>query len=210
MKLGILVNSHTDYQAALVLLLHTLRGWPDIAVVQGGYKETGGLVLRDVPVTKATHDSYDCTSLIELIRDSSGILPGCTHVLCLQDTMQAGSRTLPILRSWRPKEFKAHAAWGGLCNLVIYERDYLESKAEFINQQRNHSKLDSIKLEGSLYHQVPDHLRTGLLHCGRPETRGIHHPYNDTPRLLEYYRCLDLIKWKANYGQNMQALITTL
>lgn len=204
------INTHGDYGKPLERLLDSMAYIPSdrIVIVRGGattafvYDEFYGTRLQPILTVEVDHDSYDYTGVLAM--QDYGI-PTADHVFFLQDTMEFGMNTDYLVRSANA-DAEATAVYGGQCNLVLYRADYLMSQTmwQFIQNQRNISKLASIQYEGWLFHLAE---RKGA-YVGDLFMRGIEYPYSDVPRMKEFYSGIDLVKWKANWGQNMHALVT--
>lgn len=202
-----LINSHVGYDVALQQLLDSISNIPpqDIMIVIGGDTREYVLLLPDDKrVFHVTHDSFDYTGLIKLLNTS--IINQYTHVFCLQDTMLCGENTYNLICSASSNSL-AIAAFGGQCNLVLYRTDYLKSQRDFILSCRNCTKLESIHYEGALWKMTSD--KISFPNSTISEDRQLYYPYNETPRIKEYYHAVDITKYKANYGQNMNNLIET-
>lgn len=219
MKICYLINTHAGYLKPLIRLLETMDGRVDLAdiwIVSGGNRIAGIPQLgkfRGAHLIEVEHDSWDYTGLIELVMMPPGGYPyfsNYTHVFCLQDTMECGARTHELVSAADPEKW-ATAAFGGQCNLVLYQKEYLLTMREFILQRRNSSKLDSINHEGALWKMLTQNLsrrHEATFAPGTHEVVGSEMPYSDVVRIKEYYAGVDIVKWKANYGQNMHALVT--
>lgn len=205
-----IINTHGDYGLPLRRLLASMAYIPSdrIKIVRGG--STVGYIdgytehrMESIDVYHVMHDSYDYTGAIALLDDR---IPTADHVFFLQDTMEFGMNTDYLIRQANAQHL-ATAVYGGQCNLVLYRRDYLEHAeiAQYIRQRRNLSKLESITHEGALWKnlKLKDHYPNSSM-----QFLGIEKPYSDVDRMKEYYEGVDLIKWKANWGQNMHALVT--
>ncbi len=171
-------------------------------VIAGGHEKACEYQIRGCRIIGVEHDSYDYTGMIEMVRRPE-LMADCSHVLCVQDTMELGPHTIELCQLADP-QVEATAAHSGMCNLVLYRRDYLNQIGEFILSQMNCSKLDSIKNEGQPWRMAParkEFPAAGVV------SLGFGNPYSEVPRLKEYYPSLEVVKWKANYGQNMHALI---
>ena len=119
--------------------------------------------------------------------------------------MEFGMNTDYLVRQADP-DVDATAVYGGQCNLALYRADYLLSHTmwKFIQDRRNMSKLDSIFFEGKLVHLTTN----AKAYPGDLQMLGVEYPYSNVPRMKEYYSGIDLVKWKANWGQNMSNLVT--
>lgn len=202
MNVGLLITSHKNYTAPLLCLLATAERFASRLIVSGGHEVRSESMLRGCQVVKADHDSYDYTALIEVVTHPE-LVDGLTHVLCVQDTMELGALTHELCLLADPLA-EATAAAGGQCNLVLYRIEYLRQQADFILQRRCCTKHDSIRDEGAVWKMATYRHEFPFAGC---VNLPLGYPYSDVPRLKEYYPSLQVVKWKANYGQNMHALI---
>lgn len=194
MSIAYLINSAVEYTAPLEMLFDSLAPQTNtIYIVAGGAKEYTHSTFAGVPYITVTHRSYDYTGLIELLDKD---IPE-THVFCLQDTMIAGPQFTRLVET-ADTDMDAVAVFGGQCNLVLYSVEYLRRQRAFTEKMRNCSKKMSIDYEGHLWKIAPrkGHY-PGTCECDF----SIHYPYGPTPRIKEYYGGVDIIKYKANYGQ---------
>ena len=216
MKVGYLINTHAGYVAPLKRLLVTLVeggvACEDVLIVSGGNVLNG--IPRygrffGFPLLEVEHNSWDYTGLIELVMDPNAkFFHEHTHFFCLQDTMEFGTQSKALIEAADP-EVNATAAFGGQCNLVLYNKVWLFATRKYIWEQRNNTKLQSIESEGALWKCLadkPDQRRTFA--PGTHDVVGKGTPYSEVERIKEYYAGVDIVKWKANYGQNMHALVT--
>ncbi len=199
-----IINTHSRYTIPLERLLDSMSYIPKyrIVVVVADSKVTDEVsVYSDgMRVVHVNHNSFDYTGAISLFQRTIATEP---YIFFLQDTMEFGMNTDYFIRKI-PIEADAIAAFGGQCNLALYKRSYLESKKDFILARTNLSKLDSIMYEGALW-KTADHKVS--YHNSTMEVQGTGNPYGGAERIKEYYNAIDLIKWKANYGQNMNNMI---
>jgi hypothetical protein len=205
--IGYVITSHGDYS---VPLNHMFKNLPlsfpidQCVIISGGHEYRDLEDWNGIPRFITTHNSWDYTSLIEIIENDFPWLP--KKLFFLQDTMIIGTRTHELVSDIG--DFAAVAAFGGQCNLCLYDRDYLSSQWNFIQARRNCSKLDSIIHEGALWKTCPPQYRS---HYNPDNAKcdiiGIGKPYDNAERITEYYNAVDILKFKANYGQNMHALI---
>jgi hypothetical protein len=217
MKIGYLINTHAGYLAPLKRLLETITAAgvePERVLIV-----SGGNLIHGIPrvqrflgysLLEVEHDSWDYTALIELLMfaNCGGEFFENTHFFCLQDTMEFGLRTDELLATADPEKW-ATAAFGGQCNLVLYRKDYLVAMRFFILARRNGSKEQSIEHEGALWKMLTQNLshRHEGAFPGAHEVTGKGKPYSDVERIREYYPGVDIVKWKANYGQNFNAMV---
>lgn len=218
MNVGYLINTHAGYLRPLNHLLHTfplhLQHHGHVLVVSGGNPLAGIPRLqkyRGCHLLEVEHDSWDYTGLIELVLapDSIPFFRDHTHFFCLQDTMEFGEAAHEKISAADPAKW-ATAAFGGQCNLVLYEKGYLLAMRNFILARRNNTKLQSIEQEGALWKLLTQNLsrrHEATFPPGTHEVVGKGTPYGGAERIKEYYLGVDIGKWKANYGQNMNSLI---
>ncbi len=203
-----IINTHAKYTLPLEKLLDSMLYIPKdriILVVAGSGLDKAVDLGNGIRMHMVTHNSFDYTGAIALLDQD---IPTADHIFFLQDTMEFGFNTDYLIRQANGYAL-ATAVFGGQCNLVLYRRDYLFNPVvvDFIQQRRNLSKLESVHFEGALWKGLDkgkDHYRDAT--C---EIQGEGTPYSDIPRIKEYYGAIDLIKWKANYGQNMHNMIVT-
>lgn len=198
-----IINTHSKYTIPLEKLLDSMSYVPRdriVVVIADSKVRDEILVLPDgMRLVHADHNSFDYTGAIALF--THGIATA-DHVFFLQDTMEFGMNTDYFIRKARNAE--AVAAFGGQCNLVLYRRNYLESKKQYILERRNLNKLESIMHEGTLWKMADDAIS---FPNSTMQVLGTGNPYGGAERIKEYYDSIDLVKWKANYGQNMHSLI---
>lgn len=206
-----IINTHNGYSEPLKRLIASMSYIPSdrIIIVSADNPTTfvvnawyGG-VERHEPIMAlhVDHNSFDYTGAIAM-QDFG--LETADHVFFLQDTMEFGMNTDYLIKKADPS-VEATAVFGGQCNLVLYRADYLMSHTmwQFIQNQRNISKLSSIQYEGWLFHLSENKgSYPGTIHM-----QGIEYPYSNVPRMKEYYDGVDLVKYKANWGQNMHDLV---
>lgn len=197
-----IINSHIKYKEPLHILLRSMSYIPKdrIVIVLAGADTNKTFTTQDYITYGVDHNSFDYTGAIALYDHTIHTAP---YVFFLQDTMEVGMNTDYFIRKART-DVPAVAAFGGQCNLVLYKRDYLDHHKNFILARRNLSKHESVHYEGMLWHLSAElasypHATMKVLGSGNP--------YNGAERIKEYYDAIDLIKWKANYGQNMSAMI---
>lgn len=222
MKIGYLINTHPLYFKPLNALLKSMVAGgvhvADILVVSGG-NQLGGIPTIESWSTFPTgcnlieveHNSFDYTALIEAVMlPHEPFFKEHTHLFLLQDTMEFGPRTHELVQTADPLKW-ATAAFGGQCNLCLYRYDYLLAMKDFILRQRNLTKEKSIAVEGALWKMLTQNLshrdEASYANGAYQYFDGVFKPYSDVERIKEYYAGVDITKWKANYGQNMQAMI---
>lgn len=205
-ELGIVINSHKDYDVPLWKLIWNINSYDDsipIYVAIAGHDSYAKLISVDnIQRICVNHNSYDYTAMIEIVETKPKLPP---YLLFLQDTMEIGPNTIELALDINPEHY-ATAAFGGQCNLVTYRYDYLLGMVDFILDRRNMTKRESIQLEGYLWKQLSEYTR-GHYTNADCVIKGKGNPYSDVERIEEYYTALDITKWKANYGQNMNNLI---
>lgn len=202
MRIGVLVVSHVKYCAPLQNCVDTLGGFADRLIVVGGCDERRLGVRHGTVCLEVEQNSFDYTGLIEMVNNPV-LVEGWTHLLCLQDTMEATPIITHELCKLARPEAVATAASGGQSNLVLYQVDYLMSRRDFINARFNCTKRDSVDYEGALWRGLPE--------GGRDQFRAADCvvldkgcPFGNTTRIKEFYTALAVTKWKANWGQSME------
>lgn len=207
-RLGYLISSCAGYETPLQHLLTRLpdsTASRDVRVVAGGYRErsAGHMILAEhiyVP-----HRSFDYTALIDFVEYAPDY-PFWTHVFLLHDTMELGPDSDRLIRQANPAQ-KATAVWGGECNLALYRVDYLLSRRDELLALKNCTKLRAVEREGFLWRTLPEAERgsyPGALAMEEPGT-----PYGGALRQCVRYEGVDLIKWKANWGQMWPPSVVT-
>jgi hypothetical protein len=199
-----IINTHGKYSIPLERLLDSMSYVPKhrivVVVAESKVRDEILVLPNGIRMVHVPHNSFDYTGAISLFERPVETEP---YVFFLQDTMEFGMNTDYFVRKI-PIEADAIAAFGGQCNLALYKRSYLESKKDFILARKDMTKLESIMYEGTLW-KIADHKVS--YHNSTMEVQGSGNPYGGAERIKEYYAAIDLIKWKANYGQNMNNLI---
>ncbi len=196
-RLGYLISSCAGYERPLQRLALSMSApTRDIVAVVGGHAQRG-LHQIIVPQMWVTHTSYDYTAPIDFVEHPADY-PDWSHVFLLHDTMEAGPNADALIRQANP-EHKATAVWGGQCNLLLLRADYARACARQILALKDCSKAQAIAAEGQLWRQLPERERGvyGGLHW-------VDHPtavYGGAERMVEHYTGVDLVKYKANWGQ---------
>lgn len=188
------ISSHESYAKASSHLLKSmpLEALNDTMLVIGGWAADS-----EMPRERTVkHNSFDLTALISLVENP---LEGYSHIFLLHDTMEFGPKTHELVYTANPDHY-ATAIWGGQCNLMLLRYDYALTHArEWILTQKNAPKQEAIHSEGVLFRSLPSHLRGS--YSGDMIEMGVEYPYGDSPRMKEYYSGVDLVKYKANWGQ---------
>lgn len=202
MQIGYLISSCIGYERPLGALMDSLfeimESWEGKAVI-GGYPAHEDRLMTSLRAY-VPHISYDYTALIDLVEYPADY-PDWTHVFLLHDTMQLGPQSDALIRQADPA-LQAVAVWGGQCNLALYRVDYLLSQREQLLRLKNCTKQQAVEAEGFLWRQLPAEQRGA--YGGSCEVLGIGQPYGQAERIKEYYSGVDVIKWKANWGQTGQ------
>lgn len=177
----------------------------DVRVVVGGHagRSTGHYVL--VEQIYVPHNSYDYTALIDFVEHPENY-PAWSHVFLLHDTMELGPNAEVIIRS-ADSTLYAVAPHGGECNLGLYRTDYVRACRAQLYGLKNCSKLYAVKMEGFLWRQLPDEQRgtyPGGIEISEPEQ-----VYGGAARQRVYYAGVDIVKWKANWGQTWPPSVVT-
>jgi hypothetical protein len=206
-RIGYLISSHTAYQAPLQRLLMAMPSTiatRDIVAVVGGCAERARrqIIVRQIEVE---HTSYDYTALIDLVEHPESY-PAWSHIFLLHDTMELGPRADQLIRAADPEK-DATAAWGGECNLALYRADYLHRRRDELRSLKDCTKFRAVQVEGFLWRTLSDERRgiyAGDITIGEPEK-----VYGGTARQRVYYAGVDVVKWKANWGQTWPPNVVT-
>jgi hypothetical protein len=197
MQVNYIINSHIAYKDALDNLLASMS-YIDPSrykIVIGGAKER---VVVDNRIY-VTHNSFDFTGIIDMLRYGWEL---GNWIMCLQDTMQFNPDTDALINHFDAKK-SAIAVFGGQCNLVTYHRSVIEGYAGFFLENINLSKKQSIDFEGYPYKLLPENERGSYYsNCEVIGTTRL--PNGNVDRIIERYTAINLLKYKANYGQTME------
>lgn len=88
-----------------------------------------------------------------------------------------------------------------------YKLDYLKSKTDLISSFKNANPIVNLNEEGMMFKLAPDK----CFYNDNPSSRGVSGPTDvygtGTLRITETYHSIDLIHYKANWGQNGPIII---
>lgn len=197
-----IINTHCSYTLPVERLLISMKNINprNIIAVVAQCAEYKYLELDSgMQIYNVMHNSFDFTGAITLFDYN---IRTHDHILFLQDTMELGNNSDTLIRN--APDGPAISVFGGQCNLILFKRTYLEHHRKWILERRNLSKLESIQYEGMLWKMTSEHISYP---DSCMEILGVDNPYSGAERIKEYYSAIDLIKWKANYGQNMHSMI---
>ena len=202
-----LISSCKGYEAPLTRLLLSMRAagidMRSILVVAGGHPVEGRSFWHAIPIVEVTYTAYDYTALIEYVEKHWELTD---HLFLLHDTMEIGAETDRLIREADPEK-DATAVWGGECNLALYRADYLRSCRAQMRGLKNCSKLYAVEMEGFLWRQLPEERRgtyPGGIAIGDDQPT-----YAGAARQRVHYAGVDIVKWKANYGQAWPPAVVT-
>lgn len=200
---GYLISSHQRYVLARDRLLASMQthgiDLARVVVVEGGH--TGPGVDRNPQSAtriRATHTSYDYTGPIGWLEHTDAI-PARLFWFWLHDTCLVGPETDARIRQADPCRL-ATAVWGGQCNLMLVATAALQGARDWLLRLKHCTKRQAIDAEGRLWRDLPGAARAsygGDCRAGNPVQ-----PYGLAWRIPEYYTAIDLVKYKANWGQN--------
>lgn len=199
--LAYIVSTCRGYEQPLGRLLASMPRGAQVFVVRGGCAARYGYSERGVLFVEVEHVSYDYTALIELVEGEWDL---AEHVFLLHDTMELGPESDRLIRAAYPKP-AATAVWGGQCNLALYRTDYLFQRRDALLALKGCTKARAVEAEGFLWKQLLSSHRS--VYAGDLQTRGAARPYGGAERLVEYYSGVDLVKYKANWGQHHPARV---
>lgn len=194
MNVGYLISSHISYDAPRAHLLRSMGAIDALRVlVAVGGCDTDA---RDGLTLAVRHNSFDYTALIAFLELEAS--PAWSHVFLLHDTMEFRPSTDHLI-SAAPADAPAVAVWGGFCNLGLLRVDYLRSRATEVLSWRNCTKAEAVNAEGVLWRTAPP---PHYQYPGTCHEIGTARPYGGAERVVEHYTGIDLVKYKANWGQN--------
>jgi hypothetical protein len=190
MKIGILATTHKSYAATMPLFLESIKIFPKKLIVSGGHEKRSQNDL----ILEVTHNSFDFTGLIEIVSNPQ-LIEDWTHVLTVHDTMELGKNTLELCQLADPTIDATSATPNGMCNLILYKKEYLFSVKDFILELMNKEKIEYVQKEGILFNIAQN---KKLFNVPEVVNLGMGTPYSKVERIKECYYALDIIKWKAN------------
>lgn len=199
-----LVASNVAYAAPRARLLGSMGGIDPARIVVVVGESAGDTVIDGVRHIGVPYRAFDYTALIAFVESDGWGLPA--HLFLLHDTMELGPNADRLIRQADPAH-NATVAFGGQCNLGLYRADYLRRRAPFLVALKGCSKLASVESEGMLWRSLSPHERGS--YGGACLEVGTAIVYGGAARMKEVYTGVDVIKYKANWGQNMHAMVTT-
>lgn len=207
MKLGYLISSHIAYQAPRERLLASMAGIDpaQIIVVVGGAALSADIPGPGIRHVFVPYTAFEYTALIDYVEHPDDY-PDWSHVFLLHDTMELGPDADRLIRAADP-DLDAVAVWGGQCNLALYRVDFLHRRALFITALKNCTKLAAVESEGMLWRSLsPDRRGT---YGGECIDEGVAIVYGGAARRAERYTGVDIVKYKANWGQTWPPSVVT-
>lgn len=199
-----LISSHASYHAPRQRLLGSMAGIDPARIVVVVGESAGDTRIDGIRHIGVPYRAFDYTALIAYVESDGWGLP--EHLFLLQDTMELGPDADALIRQADPTH-KATVAFGGQCNLGLYRADYLRHRAPFLTALKHCSKLASVESEGMLWRSLGP-LERGS-YGGSCVEAGTAIVYGGAARLKEHYTGVDVIKYKANWGQTWPPAVVT-
>ena len=162
----------------------------------GEYEEID--VGLNVNAYKCPHNSFDFTSVVSII----DLNMTDNNWFILHDTVEVDHNFKDILSSELSKTGKKINRFPSM-SMGSYDSDSFSLAKEKINQIRNISKGDGVKMEDVFISHMPS-ICDGFTPMGLEDVYG-----NGTKRFIEYYRQAGIKKNKANNGTRSE-WVTTL
>jgi predicted O-methyltransferase YrrM len=188
MNIGVLINSHKKNEQSLTRTLESFNYSTKLVVV-AGYNFRSIFRRKNTQFIQVVQNSFYFTSLIEIISNPI-FVESWTHILTISDDMELGNNTLELCSIADPNA-DATAA-DPKSNLVLYKKEYLFSKKNFILDQENLSKI-GIKQNQNVLYQIANNKKLF------PAAKII--PLSNTKN---YFPALQIIQHKKNDSLNSQ------
>jgi hypothetical protein len=184
----------------------------DIIAVEGGNEVREYINNKyNIQYIKTNHNSFDYTALIDVVENEIE----ADFVFNIHDTCKAGSQFFNLVKTANFNLLKTalyhNNINGASMAMGLINYQYLLRHKELIqsfkNEDYSHHGLKQAKYKAV---QIEDSIFWGLAdtECGEyargsdSETLRTETPYGtETPRIVEYYKPIDLYKYKANWGQ---------
>lgn len=147
MNIGILINSHKKNVESLNKTLESINH-PNKLVVVAGSDFNSTFRRQNSQFIQVVQNSFYFTGLIEIVSNPI-FIESWTHVLTISDDMELGKNTLELCQLADPNVDATSANIQS--NLVLYKKDYLFSKKNFILDQAHLSKMNVKQNENILY-----------------------------------------------------------
>lgn len=204
-----LISSHVGYVGPLKRILKSMEyisGTRKLVSV-GGYNGNSHVRVdfdNDGPsIMYSNHNSFDYTALIDWL-DTIARYTDATHVFLLHDTMELRPQTDDLI-SHADTTMDATAAFdGGQCNLCLFRTDWLMQNRDRILAMRNCTKEQAVAFEGVLWKDAP---RRALFDDARCEVLSEKVVYaGGLKRRTELYTSVQILKYKASWGQEMETI----
>lgn len=196
-RLTYLISTCKGYEAPLARLLASMPRDAHAIVVSGGHEARRVYYRNDRAHIEVPYTGYDYTALIEVVQGDWEL---SDHLFLLHDTMEMGPEADSLIRLADPA-LDSVAAWGGECNLCLYRADYLQTCRAQFRGLKNCSKLYAVEMEGFLWRQLPEN-RRGAYPGHRFESAASPAYIDGAPRRRIAYAGVDIVKYKANWGQD--------
>ena len=206
---SIVINSHKNNKTALNRLLESMKYQNlfkqyKVIVCIGGYYENSEYKFEtneNITYVECNHNSIDFTGLITICEAFSDLN---INFLYLHDTTEVGPRFFDILSKIQiQSESIRLISSRPSMNMGIYSSNCIQNNKDFLMKTKNTTehltmkfKSEGVYLEDAIFRNDP----TNLALQGTYKESGPSDVYNSgVMRISEYYSCLDLYKYKANW-----------
>lgn len=207
----ILINSHRNSKIALNFLLDSMKKYSEfktynIIICIGGFYENSNYIINkedNITYILCNHNSIDFTGLITVL----DLFPNEENTyLYLHDTSSIGPNFFNIISNIKINGDTASLVPQTSMNMGIYTSYIIKQYSLFLDSCRNtdetkvqYFKTQAVYNEDKIFKSNKNH--TLLENYGRYTDNILTDVYNTgTMRITEYYKCLDLFKYKANWG----------
>lgn len=203
MKVAINSNrrfSDTTFSVVTDSLIKSGFSPEDIYFFEGGY-ESYERVDSNVNRYRCDNDSIDFTGLIAILE----LKLTSSHWFYLHDTTAVGPKFFDRSRDFSPETIAKPLKKGPSMNIGLYSNELIQRKSDVILSYKNTDlseesllkfKKESVLSEDLLFNEYKDESYCdNSFHMSRPfDVYG-----NGVMRIQEYYECIDLYKFKANW-----------
>lgn len=172
-----------------------------IVVVIGGCEKEQSDIVMGVTMKYVKHNSFDYTAMIEMSTQQD-----CEKVLFIHDTCSVGAHFRDLVESQdmgNSKILVPTTAFPGICNIGIYDMDFIWKCRAIIENLKNCDKKKAVESEAFLV-RLPISKTGYFKNATAHPVADLEKPtkiYSDgVLRITEYYPAMDLYKYKANWS----------
>lgn len=206
----VVINSHKNSTTALNILLNSLKECPEfhtfeILVCVGGFYDIADYIVTtdgNIKYIRCNHNSIDYTGLITIM---DLFLDNNDTYLYLHDTCKVGPLFFKNVSKLKLHEPMRLCNSCPSMNIGVYTAETIRANQAFLKSRKNLSedKSQTFKIQAVL---LEDHIfnnsRVSNSMCRYPAVFPPKDIYGTgVLRITEYYDCLDLYKYKANWAQ---------